>query len=42
MCVFVHYTHVVWHHNGEQGLVVGVEGYIESGGLNHDEDGMEN
>lgn len=35
-------THVVRHHDGEQGLVVGVEGDIEGGGLDHDEDGMEN
>lgn len=37
----VSWTYVVGHHDGEQGLVVGVEGYIESGGLNHDEDGVE-
>ncbi len=39
-CAFVHYSYIVWHHDGKQGLVVGVEGHVESGGLNHDEDGM--
>lgn len=34
-------TDVVGHHDGQQGLVVGVEGNVESGGLDHDEDGME-
>ena len=40
VCVRVS-THVVRHHDGEQRLVVGVEGYIEGGGLDHDEDGMQ-
>lgn len=40
--VWKYYTHVVWHHDGKQGLVVGIERYIQSGGLNHDEDGMKN
>lgn len=35
-------AHVVGHHDGEQGLVVGVEGHVESGGLDHDEDGVKN
>ena len=39
VCVCV-YTDVVGHHDGEQGLVVWVEGDVEGGGLDHDEDGM--
>lgn len=33
-------TDVAGHHDGEQGLVVRVEGDVEGGGLNHDEDGV--
>lgn len=33
-------TDVVGHHDREQGLVVGVKGDVEGGGLDHDEDGM--
>lgn len=39
VCVCV-CTDVAGHHDGEQGLVVRVEGYVEGGGLDHDEDGM--
>lgn len=35
-------THIVGHHDGEERLVVGVEGDVERGGLDHDEDGVEN
>lgn len=35
-------TDVVGHHDGEQRLVVGVEGHVECGGLHHNEDGVEN
>ena len=38
LCVF---TDIAGHHDGEQGLVVWVEGNVEGGGLDHDEDGME-
>ena len=34
-------TDVVGQHDGEQGLAVGVEGDVEGGGLDHEEDGME-
>lgn len=34
-------THVAGHHDGEQRLVVRVEGDVEGGRLDHDEDGME-
>jgi len=40
LCVCVS-THVVGQHDGEQGLVVWVEGDVEGGGLHHDEDGVE-
>lgn len=39
MLVCVH-ANIVGHHDGEQRLVVGVEGDVKSGGLDHDEDGM--
>lgn len=35
-------TDIVGHHDGKQRLVVRVEGNIQSGGLDHDEDGMKN
>lgn len=34
------YTDIVGHHDGEQRLVVWVEGDVQGGGLDHDEDGM--
>lgn len=34
-------TDVAGHHDGEQRLVVRVEGDVEGGRLDHDEDGME-
>ena len=34
-------AHIVGHHDGEQGLVVGVEGHVKGGGLDHNEEGME-
>lgn len=40
ICVSV-ITDVVGHHDGEQRLVVGVERDVERGGLDHDEDGVE-
>lgn len=39
MCLCL-YTDIVGHHDGEKGLVVRVEGNVEGGGLDHDEDGM--
>lgn len=36
-CIF---TDVAGHHDGEQRLVVRVEGDVEGGRLDHDEDGM--
>lgn len=35
------FTDVARHHDGEQRLVVRIEGNIEGGRLDHDEDGME-
>lgn len=37
VCIF---TDVAGHHDGEQRLVVWVEGDVEGGRLDHDEDGM--
>lgn len=37
VCVF---TDVAGHHDGEQRFVVWVEGDVEGGRLDHDEDGM--
>lgn len=34
--------YIVGHHDGEQRFVVGIEGHVQCGGLDHDQDGMQN
>ena len=33
-------THIVGHHDGEEGLVGGVDGHVDGGGLQQDEAGV--